>query len=135
MDISRSLLRMNAKKVTIVYRSSKEEMVASKKEIDDAKKEGIKFKFKTNLVAIHGKERVEKIEVVDTELIKEDYKIRLTAKNIEGSNHFMKCDVLVMAIGSHADPKLIKEFIIFFCGCLDRPSILKFSGNISSNFV
>jgi len=109
MDVSRSLIRMNAKKVTVIYRSSKEEMVASKKEIEEAIEDGVKFKFQTNLVAIHGTDKVEKIEVVDTDLIKEEYKLRLTAVNIPDSNHFMKCDAVVMAIGSHADPELVKS--------------------------
>ena len=109
MDISRTLIRMNAKKVTVIYRSSKEEMGASKKEIEDAIEDGVKFKFQTNLVAIHGNEKVEKIEVVDTELVKEEFKIRPTAINIPDSNHFMKCDIVVMAIGSHPNPELIND--------------------------
>lgn len=45
IDSARSALRLGAKEVTVIYRRSKNEMPAHKEEIEDAIKEGVKFKF------------------------------------------------------------------------------------------
>ena len=109
IDMARSLIRMNPKSVTIIYRKNKNDMPASKKEIEEALNEGIKFKFQTNLLAIHGKDNVEKIEVIKTELIKEENKVKPTLIDIPNTNSFIKCDYVFMAIGSHANQNILKD--------------------------
>lgn len=44
-----------AKEVNIIYRRAEEQMPAEKKEIMEAKSEGIKFLFQNNIVEIKGK--------------------------------------------------------------------------------
>lgn len=46
MDTSRTIKRLGARDVTIVYRRSEKQMPAERKEIEDSKKEGIEFYFK-----------------------------------------------------------------------------------------
>ena len=85
-------------------------MPAEKKEIADAKKEGIEFLFQTNIVKILGKEKVEKLECIKTELVKKEGENRLSPVNIEGSNFILNMDYVVMATGSKPENNIIEKF-------------------------
>lgn len=101
MDVSRTIKRMGALDVYVVYRKNEENAPAEIKEINDAKKDGIKFLFQTNITAIKGNKKVEKVELIKTELEQDnDY---INVLNIEGSNYELSCDYVIMAIGSKAD--------------------------------
>jgi len=67
IDCARTIKRLGAAGVKIIYRRAEEQMPAEKKEIEDAKKEGIEFLFQNNIVKIIGKEKVEKLELIKTE--------------------------------------------------------------------
>ena len=54
MDAARTINRMNAKSVKVIYRRAEEQMPAEKKEIEDAKKEGIEFLFQNNIKKVIG---------------------------------------------------------------------------------
>ena len=75
-------------------------MPAERKEIEEAKKEGIEFAFKNNIVKIIGEKSVEKIEIIKTELIKKEGEERLSPINIENSNYIIDMDYVIMALGS-----------------------------------
>ena len=107
MDVSRSIKRLGAKKVIVIYRRSEKEMPAEMKEVIDAKNEGIKFLFQTNILRILGDKKVEKVEVVKTKIFKDEKGIPIT---INGTNRNILCDYVVMAIGSDADSKLVNSF-------------------------
>lgn len=100
IDCARTIKKQGAKKVTIIYRRAEEQMPAEKKEIEEAKKEGIEFAFKNNIVKIIGKKSVEKIELIKTELIKKEGEERLSPVNIENSNYTIEMDYVIMALGS-----------------------------------
>ncbi len=100
MDCARTIKKLGAQDVTIVYRRAEEQMPAEKKEILDAKEEGIKFAFQNNIVKILGKEKVEKVELIKTELVKKENETRLVPINIENSNYIIDVDYIVMALGS-----------------------------------
>ena len=100
MDTSRTINKMGAKKVYVVYRRAREQMPAEQKEIDEAISEGVEFLFQNNIVKIIGDKCVEKIECVKTELIKAEGENRLKPVNIEGSNYEIPVNYVVMAIGS-----------------------------------
>ena len=63
MDSARTIKRLGAKSVTVIYRRSEKQMPAEIKEIEDAKKDGVEFLFQNNIVKILGKTNVEKIEL------------------------------------------------------------------------
>ena len=105
MDTSRTIKRLGAKEVKIVYRRSEEQMPAERKEIEDAKKEGIEFLFLTNMIQVLD----ERIECVKTELTKKEGETRAYPVNIEGSNFFMDIDFVVLAVGSATDKNLIDK--------------------------
>ena len=103
IDVARVVKRQNAKKVIIVYRRSKEEMPADEIELNQALKDGVEILYQTNILKINGTDKVENIEVIKTELVKKENEIRLTPVNIEGTNYNIKCDYVMMAVGSIAD--------------------------------
>ena len=90
MDVARTIIRKGAN-VTIVYHRAKSLMPAEKKEISAAKKEGIEFMYKTDILRVLGSKRVKCIELkTNNKIIKEP------------------CDYVVKAIGSHPE-KIIKR--------------------------
>ncbi len=110
MDASRTIKRLGAGKVYVIYRRAEEQMPADKKEIEEAKLDGIEFLFQNNITKILGNEKVEKIECIKTELIKKEGEDRLSPVNIEGSNYEIDMDYVVMAVGSKPEENLIAEF-------------------------
>lgn len=110
IDTARTVKRLGAKNVYVIYRRSREEMPAEDKEVEEAIKEGIEFLFQNNIVSILGKNKVEKIECIRTELIKKEEENRLSPININGSNYYMNIDYIIMAIGSKPEENIIKDF-------------------------
>ena len=108
MDAARTIKRLGAKKVIVVYRRAKEQMPAEEKEIQDAIDEGIEFLFQHNIVKIIGKSNVEKIEVIKTKLIKKEGEARLSPVDIENSNYEINADYVVTAIGAHPQEMINK---------------------------
>lgn len=110
MDSARTIKKLGASEVYVIYRRAEEQMPAEKKEIADAKKEGIEFLFQTNIVKILGKEKVEKLECIKTELVKKEGENRLSPVNIEGTNFILNMDYVVMATGSKPENNIIEKF-------------------------
>ena len=109
MDCARTIKKMGAKQVVVIYRRSEAEMPAEAKEIADAKQEGVEFLFLNNIVKILGKDKVERIECIKTELIQKEGEIRKSPVNIENSNYIMNMDYVVMAVGGKLDKNIIEK--------------------------
>ncbi len=107
MDSARTIKRLGAKKVKIIYRRSEAEMPAEVKEIEAAKNEGIEFLFKTNILKAFYDKQNRKIECIKTELVQKRNEIRRVPVNIEKSNYLMDIDYVIMAVGSKPDNNLI----------------------------
>ncbi len=99
MDCARTVNRLGAKTM-VIYRRAEKQMPAEKKEIEDAKKEGVEFLFQNNIAKILGKDKVEKLELIKTDLVKKEGESREVPVNIEGSNYFVNADYVIMALGS-----------------------------------
>lgn len=115
MDCARTIKRKGAEEVYIVYRRAEEQMPAEKKEIEEAKEEGIQFLFQQNIVKILPREdscEVGSIECIKTELIQKPGELRLSPVDIKGSNYEMKMDYVVMAIGSKPERKVLEREVI-----------------------
>lgn len=106
MDTARTIKKLGAKAVTVIYRRAEEQMPAEKKEIEEAKEEGVEFLFQTNILKILGDKQVEKIECIKTELKQKEGDSRPSPVNIENSNYFIDMDYVVMAVGSLPETKL-----------------------------
>lgn len=107
MDTARTIKRLGAKNVYVIYRRAKEQMPAEELEIEEAEKEGVEFLFKTNIVKILGNEKVEKLECIKTELVEKEGEKRPVPVNIENSNYLLDMDYVVMAVGSKPDGEIV----------------------------
>lgn len=109
MDAARCAVRLGAQQVSIIYRRSMEELPARREEVENAMEEGIEFKTLTNPVRIIGNEEhnVCGIECVDMELTEPDASGRRSPKEVEGSEHIIDVDCVIIAIGTSPNP-LIK---------------------------
>ena len=114
MDTARTIQRKGATEVTVIYRRAEEQMPAEKKEIADAKQEGIHFLFQTNLVKIHGVQTIEQIECVKTELVQKQEETRLSPVDVQGSNFLLPMDYVVMAVGSKAEEAVTQTLDVTF---------------------
>ena len=100
MDCARTIKRLGAKEVKVIYRRSREEMPAEDKEVEDAINEGVEFLYQNNIVKIIGDEKVEQIELIKTELVQKEGENRKVPVNIENSNYIIDADYVIMALGS-----------------------------------
>lgn len=106
MDTSRTIKKLGAKDVYVIYRRAEEQMPSEVKEIKAAKQEGIEFIFQTNLLKIfHNK----KIECIKTELVQKPGELRKVPINIEGSNYLIDVDFVVMAVGAKPNKTVIDK--------------------------
>ncbi|HHQ45516.1 MAG TPA: NADPH-dependent glutamate synthase [Candidatus Altiarchaeales archaeon] len=111
MDCARCALRAGAKKVSIVYRRTKNEMPARQEEVHHAEEEGIEFMYLTNPVGYLGDGgRVKGVECVRMKLGEPDSSGRRSPAPVEGSNFKMPADTVVVAIGQGPNPLLLERF-------------------------
>ncbi|MFX1551774.1 MAG: NADPH-dependent glutamate synthase [Promethearchaeota archaeon] len=111
LDSARVALRLGAKKVIIVYRRTEAEMPARKEEYHHAVEEEIEFQFLRNPVRFIGDDNgnVAEIEVLKMELGERDSSGRPRPVPIENSEYLIKCDTVILAIGTNANPILTKS--------------------------
>ncbi|MCR5740937.1 MAG: NADPH-dependent glutamate synthase [Gammaproteobacteria bacterium] len=109
MDAARSARRLGGD-VTIVYRRTEKELPARREEVEHAMEEGIKFAFLTNPTEILGNENgfVRALKVVNMELGEPDASGRRRPVVIEGSEHEIEVDEVIMSLGTSPNP-LIKN--------------------------
>lgn len=115
MDCARTIKKMGAKEVYVIYRRAEEQMPAEIKEIEEAKEEGIIFLFKNNIVKILPKEntnKVEKIECIKTELVQKEGDLRPSPINVNGTNYKMDINYVIMAVGSAPEKEIINKLPI-----------------------
>lgn len=114
IDAARTVLRLGAKEVTIVYRRSIKEMPANPEEIEDAIEEGIKIEFLTNPKRIIGKDgKVIRMECYRMRLGEPDESGRRRPIPIEGSEFTIKTDMVIPAISQEPDLDVLgKEQLI-----------------------
>jgi glutamate synthase (NADPH/NADH) small chain len=95
IDAANAARRLGASEVRILYRRTEEHISAFDREYERAKREGIVFQWLTQPVAVHSSNgRLESLECVSMQMDAEG-----KASPIEGSNHHIKCDLILPAIG------------------------------------
>lgn len=100
MDCARTIKRLGVQEVKVIYRRAEEQMPAENKEIQEAKKEGIEFLFQNNIAKILGKDKVEQVELIKTELVQKEGETRKVPVNVPNSNYTIDIDYIIMALGS-----------------------------------
>lgn len=107
MDAVRTAKRLGAESV-IVYRRSEAELPARREEVHHAKEEGIEFHMLTNPVEVLGTDEgwVRGLRCVSMELGEPDAGGRRRPVPVEGSEHDIDADVVIMALGTSPNPLL-----------------------------
>lgn len=111
MDSARTALRLGAKSSRIVYRRSSAEVPARAAEVHHAEEEGVEFHFLTAPTKFYGnqKGRVIGMQGLKMELGEPDDSGRRRPIPIEGSEFELECDLVIIAVGSGANPLLTKS--------------------------
>ncbi len=105
MDAARTALRLGAKKVTILYRRTRNEMPARVEEVHHAEEEGVDMQFLVNPVRLHGTEgALAQAECIRMELGPPDESGRRRPVPIEGSEFIVEVDACVVAVGNQPHP-------------------------------
>lgn len=108
MDAARNAVRLGAKEVHIVYRRSANELPARKEEVTHATEEGVEFNFLLNPIEIFGDENgnVSKVQLQKMRLTQPDENGKRRPVKVAGEQTQMSCDMLIIAIGTLANPLL-----------------------------
>ena len=104
MDCNRTSVRQGASKVTCAYRRDEENMPGSKREVQNAREEGVKFLFNRQPVEIVGDGKVEGVKVVTTRMGEPDENGRQRPEVIEGSEEILPADAVLVAFGFRPSP-------------------------------
>ena len=104
MDCNRTSIRQGAKAVTCAYRRDEANMPGSRKEVKNAKEEGVKFLYNRQPIAIVGEDKVEGVKVVETRLGEPDARGRRSPEPIPGSEEILPADAVVIAFGFRPSP-------------------------------
>ena len=104
MDCNRTSIRQQAESVSCVYRRDEENMPGSRREVANAKEEGVKFLFNRQPIEIVGGDKVEGIKVVETALGEPDENGRRRPEPIPGSEQIIPADIVLVAFGFQPSP-------------------------------
>ena len=106
MDCVRSSIRQGAESVTCAYRRDEANMPGSPREVQNAKEEGVNFKFNIQPldIAIDDNGKTMGVNFVKTQLGPADANGRQSPVLIEGSEFLMEADAVVIAFGFLPSP-------------------------------
>ncbi len=111
MDCNRTAIRQQAESVTCAYRRNEQNMPGSRREVHNAKEEGIKFLFNRQPLEIVGDDRVEGVKVITTKMGEPDDRGRQRPVAIPGSEVIIPADRVIVAFGFRPSPApWFKEF-------------------------
>jgi glutamate synthase (NADPH/NADH) small chain len=108
MDSARTAKRLGAEASIIVYRRTRKEMPARTEEIHHAEAEGIAFEMLSAPIEVLGNEKkwVTGLKCVRMALGEPDASGRARPVAVAGSEFVIPCDVVVVAVGTRANPLL-----------------------------
>jgi glutamate synthase (NADPH/NADH) small chain len=105
MDCNRTSIRQNAASVTCAYRRDEANMPGSKREVGNAREEGVQFLWNRQPVEIVGADKVEGVKLVTTELGPADARGRRTPVVVPGSEEIIPADRVIIAFGFRPNPQ------------------------------
>lgn len=113
MDCNRTSIRQGATSVTCAYRRDEQNMPGSRREVANAKEEGVQFLWNRQPVEIVGTDKVEGVKVVTTELGEPDERGRRRPVPVAGSEEVIPADDVIIAFGFRPSPAgWLKDFDI-----------------------
>ena len=104
MDCNRTALRQGATSVTCAYRRDEDNMPGSRREVANAKEEGVTFLFNRQPVEIIGTDHVTGVKLVTTELGAPGPDGRRRPEPVPGSEQVLPADAVVIAFGFRPNP-------------------------------
>lgn len=104
MDCNRTSIRQEAESVTCIYRRDEQNMPGSKKEVKNAKEEGVEFLFNYQPIEIIGDTKVEGVKVVKTKLGPADAMGRKKPIVLKNSEKIVPADKVIIAFGFQPSP-------------------------------
>ena len=104
MDCNRTAIRLGAQGVTCAYRRDEENMPGSRREVKNAKEEGVRFLFNRQPVEIVGDGKVEGVKVIKTALGDPDENGRRRPMPIVDSEEILPADIVLIAFGFQPSP-------------------------------
>ncbi len=100
LDAARTALRLTKGNVTIVYRRTEKEMPADPIMVEEAKEEGVKFKFLAEPKSFNGKDgKLTDVTMYTMELGPPDQTGRRSPVPVEGKDFVMRADSVLVTIG------------------------------------
>ena len=113
MDCNRTAIRQGAKSVTCIYRRDEDNMPGSRKEVINAKEEGVNFVFNSQPIELLGNDKVEAVKTISTRLADPDHNGRRVPIPITNSEKIFNADAVIVAFGFRASPpKWAEDFSI-----------------------
>ena len=105
MDCNRTAIRQSAQSVTCAYRRDEANMPGSRREVANAKEEGVQFLWNRQPVEIIGNGFVEGVKLVTTQLGAPDARGRSTPQVVPGSEEIIPADRVIIAFGFRPNPQ------------------------------
>lgn len=105
MDCNRTAIRQSAARVTCVYRRDEVNMPGSRREVTNAKEEGVEFLWNRQPLEIVGETKVEGVKVAATRLGAPDARGRRSPEVAPGSEEILPADRVIIAFGFRPDPQ------------------------------
>lgn len=111
MDCVRTAVRQGANSVKCLYRRDRKNMPGSMREVVNAEEEGVEFVWLSAPKAFLGDETVRGVKAIDMHLGIADSTGRQVPVEISGSEHDIRCDLAIKALGFDAEdiPTLFDE--------------------------
>lgn len=108
MDAVRTAKRLGAEEAMIVYRRTNKELPARAEEVHHAEEEGVTFHFLTAPLEVVGNDKrwVTGLKCQRMQLGAPDASGRARPEAVPGSEFVLPCDVVVVAVGTKANPLL-----------------------------
>lgn len=104
MDCNRTAMRQGAKSVVCTYRRGENDLAGSRRDYANSVEEGVEFAFNSQPMEILS----DGDQVTGVRLLKTDFETNERGQrrlvNVEGSDHVVECDAVVVAFGFRASP-------------------------------
>ena len=104
MDCVRTAMRQGATHVTCAYRRDEENMPGSRREVRNAREEGVEFLFNRQPIEIVGTDRVSGVKVVETRLGEPGPGGRRRPEPVPGTEKVIPADAVIVAFGFRPNP-------------------------------
>ena len=104
MDCNRTAVRQDAEEVVCAYRRDEENMPGSRREVANAKEEGVEFLYNRQPIEIVGDGKVEGVKLVTTQLGAPDNRGRRRPEPVPGTEEVLPCDRVIIAFGFRPNP-------------------------------